>query len=75
GLSLGFVWYINKFSLYGSLYGSIGSLLALLMWVYLSAIILLFGALLAARFHGYSEDQLQRLMRLKRILDRVKLDA
>ncbi|MDA1188191.1 MAG: YihY/virulence factor BrkB family protein [Chloroflexi bacterium] len=70
--SLGFVWYINRFSLYDNLYGSVGSILALLMWIYVSAMIVLFGALLASRFHGYSEEQLQRLMRLRNMLDRVR---
>lgn len=70
--SQAFVWYINRFSLYDNLYGSIGSILALLMWVYVSSIILLFGALVASRCHEYSENQLTRLMRLRAMLGRVR---
>lgn len=70
--SQAFVWYINRFSLYDNLYGSIGSILALLMWIYVSSIILLFGALVASRCHGYSEGQLTSLMRLRGMLGRIK---
>jgi len=41
--SLGFNYYINSFSRYNALYGSIGTLIILLMWFYLNSIILLIG--------------------------------
>ena len=53
GANLGFVWYVRTFPIYNVVYGPIGALLALLTWVYLSAIILLFGALLASRYSAY----------------------
>ena len=50
---MGFIWYIGKFSVYNVVYGSIGALMALLAWIYISAIILLFGAQLTSMFHAY----------------------
>ena len=42
--NLAFVWYVSFYAHYNLLYGSVGAILALLTWVYLSAIILLLGA-------------------------------
>jgi uncharacterized BrkB/YihY/UPF0761 family membrane protein len=42
-LSWGFSLYINNFSRYNLLYGSIGTLLLLMLWVYFSCIVLLVG--------------------------------
>ncbi len=52
-----FVWYVSGNSLYSTIYGSIGSIVALLMWVYLSANILLFGSLITYRFASYRADK------------------
>ncbi len=41
--SLGFNYYINNFSKYNALYGSIGTLIIILMWLYLIFVILLIG--------------------------------
>ena len=51
--SLAFVWYVSTFPFYNLLYGSIGAVLALLTWVYLSATIVLFGALVSSRYCEY----------------------
>ena len=48
-----FVWYVTKFPVYNLVYGSVGAIMALLTWVYVSAIILLFGALVTSRYAGY----------------------
>lgn len=53
---LGFVTYIKTFPVYNVVYGSVGAVMALLTWVYVSAIILLFGALLTSR---YSEQRVK----------------
>ena len=45
-----FVWYVLNFSVYSSVYGSIGGIVALLTWVYASANILLFGSLITQRY-------------------------
>ena len=50
GAKWGFLQYVNNYSVHNVLYGSIGGIMALLTWVYVSAIILLFGALLTSRY-------------------------
>ncbi|MBN1298804.1 MAG: YihY/virulence factor BrkB family protein [Actinobacteria bacterium] len=44
GAKTGFVFYLNNFSNYAKIYGSIGSIIVFLFWVYISALILLLGA-------------------------------
>ncbi|MFP3974709.1 MAG: YihY/virulence factor BrkB family protein [Dehalococcoidia bacterium] len=39
-----FVWYTTNFAHYNLIYGSIGTIIALLVWIYISALILLFCA-------------------------------
>lgn len=51
--SLAFVWYLSTFAHYNILYGAIGAILGLLTWVYLSATIVLFGALVCSRYCDY----------------------
>lgn len=41
--SVGFNYYISNFSQYNKLYGSIGTLIIMLMWIYINAIVLLIG--------------------------------
>ena len=41
--SIGFNYYIDNFSNYNKIYGSIGTLIILLLWIYINAIILLIG--------------------------------
>lgn len=47
----GFVWYIGRFSIYNLLYGTAATLVVLLAWVYFSAVILLFGAVVSSRIN------------------------
>ncbi len=42
-ISVGFSYYINNFGNYNSLYGSIGTVLVILMWLYLNSVALLIG--------------------------------
>jgi membrane protein len=39
-----FIWYIRNFSPYDMVYGSIGAIIAFVMWSYLSALVFLFVA-------------------------------
>ena len=55
GATWGFIWYVNTFPVYNVVYGSIGAIMALLTWVYVSALILLFGALATSRYAEYAE--------------------
>ena len=41
--SVGFNFYINNFSQYNKLYGSIGTLLIIMLWIYINALVLLIG--------------------------------
>ena len=41
--SMGFNYYINNFSSYNKFYGSLGTLIILMLWVYLNSLILLIG--------------------------------
>ncbi|MBI5301370.1 MAG: YihY/virulence factor BrkB family protein [Chloroflexi bacterium] len=45
---LGFAWYITNFALLNLVYGSVGAIIALMLWGYISAAILLYGAEIAA---------------------------
>ena len=56
GATWGFIWYVNTFPVYNIVYGPIGAIMALLTWVYVSAIILLFGALATSRYAGNVEQ-------------------
>lgn len=50
--SIGFNFYVQNFSSYNALYGSIGTLLIVLMWIYFNSIILLIGFELNASIHS-----------------------
>ena len=54
GAKWGFLWYIRNYPVYNVVYGSVGAIMALLTWVYVSAIILLFGALLTSRYADFT---------------------
>ena len=41
--SLGFSFYINNFSSYNKIYGSIGTLIVVMIWLYLNSLIILIG--------------------------------
>ena len=74
--NLCFVWYVQNYGHYNLLYGSVGTILATLTWVYLSAIILLLGALVTSRYSAYVESLPEHLHSLKVIwtgFSRVRL--
>jgi|SRR5665647_818457 len=54
--SLGFAYYVNNFNNYSSIYGGIGAVIVLMLWLYIVSIIILFGgevnALLAFEKEG-----------------------
>ena len=57
-----FTWYLTSgrgFSNYNLVYGSLGAIVALLFWIYLLSIIVLFGAHLASSIAYYTRIQLQ----------------
>ena len=45
-----FIWYLDNFADYGELYGSVASVVVLMVWAYLSAFILILGAEIASEY-------------------------
>lgn len=50
--SLGFSFYVNQFGNYNKLYGSIGTLIVIMLWIYFNSIIILLGFELNASIHS-----------------------
>jgi len=48
-----FLWYNRAFPVYDTVYGPVGALVAMLTWLYISANILLVGALVTSRYSAY----------------------
>jgi membrane protein len=42
-LSIGFAFFVNNFGQYNKVYGSIGTLIVILLWIYFNSLILLLG--------------------------------
>jgi membrane protein len=58
GASLGFSFYVNNFSSYSATYGSIAAIIVLLLYLYLSACVLLLGAEVNAQiYYQFAEGQ------------------
>jgi membrane protein len=54
----GFVWYLNSgLARYQLVYGSIGALVALMLWIYLSSVIAIFGAHLCASIANHTRPR------------------
>ena len=51
GLSYGFSFYVTNFGSYNKVYGSIGALIALMVWIQLLTVVLLFGYEINASLH------------------------
>ena len=43
GNSVGFGYYVNNFGNYNKLYGSIGTLIVIMLWIYFNSLILILG--------------------------------
>lgn len=59
--TFGFNFYVTNFSKYNALYGSIGTLIIVLMWIYFNAIILLIGFELNASISFAKKKQLKNI--------------
>jgi membrane protein len=55
--TLGFNFYVDNFSKYNALYGSIGTLLVILLWIYFNAISILIGFELNASIFRAVKDR------------------
>ncbi len=68
GLSYGFSFYISNFSSYNKVYGSIGALIGLMVWIQLLTTILLFGYEINASLHyGRKLEAIEQHRREKKI--------
>ncbi len=54
--SIAFSYYIDNFSQYNKIYGSIGTLIIILLWIYFNAIILLTGFELDASIYNAQKN-------------------
>lgn len=67
-ISYGFSYYITNFGTYNKVYGSIGVLIALMIWVQLITIVLLFGyEINASLHHGIKVEAIEEYKRRIRI--------
>jgi membrane protein len=57
GVSGLFSFYVSRFSSYNETYGAIGGVIVLLMWLFLSAFVILLGAEVDAELEGVAPDQ------------------
>jgi membrane protein len=55
--SVGFSIYLSNFANYGAIYGSLGTAIALLVYLYLSAVALLLGEEVNAAIYGGATDR------------------
>lgn len=62
--SLGFAYYVNNFNNYSSVYGGIGGVIVLMLWLYITSIIILLGgevnALLAFQREGKEKPECKK---------------
>ena len=59
-LSFGFAYYINNFGTYNKVYGSIGTLMVIMLWLYFNSLVLLLGFELNATISHAKQDKLSR---------------
>jgi membrane protein len=59
-ISVGFSFFVNNFGQYNKLYGSIGTLIVILIWLYFNALILLIGFELNASIKVSSKNTLDK---------------
>lgn len=55
--SYGFSFYVSNFGNYSSTYGSIGGIIVLMLWFYISALIMIIGGILNAVIHEMNKER------------------
>lgn len=58
-LSVGFAYYVNHFGNYNKVYGSIGTLIVIMLWLYFNSLVLLIGYELNASIAHAKDDKLK----------------
>jgi membrane protein len=56
GSKILFVWYLGRFANYTIVYGPLASAIALLLWIYISSLILIFGAEMGSEYQKLSRQ-------------------
>ncbi|MFC4075355.1 YihY/virulence factor BrkB family protein [Salinithrix halophila] len=56
-ISLGFSYYVNHFNNYSGTYGSLGGIIVLMVWFYLTALILIMGGVINAAVHQHRKER------------------
>jgi membrane protein len=64
--SFGFSWFVNHFGQYNKLYGSIGSVIVIMLWMYFNSIVIIIGFELNASI-AISKNKL--------VLEQTEIDA
>ncbi|MBL4592683.1 MAG: YihY/virulence factor BrkB family protein [Flavobacteriales bacterium] len=59
-LSTGFAYYVNNFDTYNKVYGSIGTLMVIMLWLYFNSLVLLIGFELNASISHAKEEKLKQ---------------
>ena len=66
--SLLFSYYVNYFAVYQKIYGSLGGVFALIIWLYISTLVFLLGGELNAVGSQFAEEEKQARMRRTRVM-------
>lgn len=61
--SLGFSWYVSNFANYNKIYGSLGTLIVLLLWFYFSSLVLLIGYELNLSIRHMKPKESERMLK------------
>lgn len=61
-ITLGFSYYVNHFGNYNKIYGSIGTILVLMLWIYFNSYALLIGFELNASIEAAAEEKTQQAL-------------
>ena len=59
-LSFGFAYYVNNFATYNKIYGSIGTLIVVMLWLYFNSLVLLIGFELNASIGHAKETRIKK---------------
>lgn len=69
GISMGFTYYVNNLSNYSALYGSIGAVIVLMIWLFLTSMMILLGGEINAIISSKSLEALKMNNNKRKILN------
>lgn len=61
-LSAGFSMFVNNFSRYTIIYGSLEAIIVLMIWLYMSSIVLVLGGEINSIYHSFKVDELNSVL-------------